>query len=307
MLVGDRVWKRPPVGRPDDVSTLQQPLDEQCGEQRMPIRLALDQAGQLVREVIGCEPRVEVALDMLTREHRQRELFTPVASDQLVTISLQRMVSVLDVFRSERANNEQPLVSDALAEIPEQVDAGCVGPVQVFEDEHDGHARGELGEGVAQLPQHPVLGRADRLLLELGARVAGSEGRRKLKAPHRRMTPEDGGHPGATRSRQQRAERVEERQGGLPGPVLLDASPADDEKCLWATPGAEYEFIHQRRLADPGFAGDQERAPACRDRLREGIVELSSFPLPTHDVPGRRCNLALGRDPTLGRTCHDTL
>ena len=197
----------------------------------MPFRLSLDQVGQLVREVIWCEPNVEVALDMLTREHRQRELFTPLASDQLVPVSPQRMVTPLDVFRSERTNNEQPLVSNALAEIPEQVDAGCVGPVQVFEDEHDGDACGELGEGVAQLPQHPVLGRADRLLLELGMRVAGSEGSRELKAPHWRMTPEDGGHPGFTRSRQQRAERVEERQVDLPGPVLLDASSAGDQEC----------------------------------------------------------------------------
>ena len=72
----------------------------------------------------------------------------------------------------EGPNHQQVLLTDPVTEVAEQVNAGPVGPVQIFEQHHHGCAGRQRAERVTHLAQHAFHGCANRFPVQLFERPA---------------------------------------------------------------------------------------------------------------------------------------
>src|ERR1700681_980065 len=94
-------------------------------------------------------------------------------------------------------------------------------------EEHDNRRSGRQSpQGGAPFTEHALLAGTDRFPLQLFECAAGTGGGRKLKRPCGREGAQHNCYPLAPRMTQESAHRIEEREVGLAGAVLLNTAAA---------------------------------------------------------------------------------
>ena len=100
-----------------DVAAFLKILQEVCGKERVTFGLVVYQQRKLRGKIIGCESRVQIDRNMLLAERVESNLFAEIMGEHLCSISLQRMIAPLDIFRPESSRNQQTLTANALTEV----------------------------------------------------------------------------------------------------------------------------------------------------------------------------------------------
>ncbi len=75
------------------------------------------------------------------------------------------MITAFEIFRTKGPKDQHSLTGDALREMPQQINARWIGPMQIFKEQNHGCKRRQGAQRVAHLAQHTLLGRANRFLL----------------------------------------------------------------------------------------------------------------------------------------------
>src|SRR5690606_25330921 len=163
-------------------------------------------------------------------ERRQREL-VDFTNDELLPEPLERRVAERRLHGAERAENQPRLCATALREQPQKVDARRIGPVQIFEQQHERALAREDTERVHELAEHALAGGARRFALELAQHVSFAEHTGELEAPRRREPAHDPACVLAVRPGEQGVERLEKRPIGFTGAERLEtATPRDPDR-----------------------------------------------------------------------------
>jgi hypothetical protein len=139
--------------------------------------------------------------------------------------------------------------------------------VQVFEPEHDRSVGGEHFQGLGDLAQHSI--RRDRGVALQQRRVGAVGQPGQQRQPGRRVAHENAaqrcgaGLPGQT------FQRLQDRQVGFAGAVLLDAAALRPPQ-IGSGAVSLAERLDQRRLADARLAGDENDPALAQARVGQG-------------------------------------
>src|SRR6266705_6401581 len=132
----------------------------------MTFGLALNQRRQLARKIIGRETQIQIISDMLMSQRAQRDLFAQIVSLHFEFIAFERMASPFHVLRPECADYQQALSANSLAEMSKQIDAGRIGPMNIFKQNYQRIVPCQLPERISHFAQHSFLSGADGLSLQ---------------------------------------------------------------------------------------------------------------------------------------------
>ena len=166
---------------------------------------------------------------MIARQRTQRDFFAEPVALHLGLVALQRMIGAFNVFGTKGPGDQQALICDPLAKMPQQIDARRIGPVQVLQQQHHGGDCRKGAQSITHLTHHALFGGANRLLLQTLERSGRGESGRQLRTPGGCMCAHDRCKTLAPWSIEQCACRVEKRQISLAGAVLLDAASPGNE------------------------------------------------------------------------------
>ena len=225
-------------------------------------------------ELVGGETKREIPLHVRLGERPESELARMTARQQTSPGRSERMPADDDVGRPVGAEEEEARWLFAHRERRKQVDRRRVAPLEIVEPENQRTLRGERLHGIAHLAQHPLAiraGDASEKPLVLHLR----EERRHLGEPGRRVPTEDVENPIPAGTAAHRRQRLQDRQVGLSGSVLLDALPAGDAKLVAGGGGGE-EVAGQRRLADSRLSGEEQDLPRPRTAASSHAPSRSS-------------------------------
>src|ERR1700730_7152969 len=98
--------------------------------------------------------------------------------------------------------------------------------MEVLEEHDNRRGRRQSLQGIAHFTQHALLACTDRLPLQLFDCAAGIGGGRELKRPCWSEGAQHDCYPLAARTTQETAQRIEEREIGLAGTILLNTAAA---------------------------------------------------------------------------------
>ena len=164
----------------------------------------------------------------------------------------------------------------------QQVDARRVGPLHVLDQQHDGErASGRLHE-VARLADQPLLRRARGLPAQRTVGV-GQYADGHLHADGRRVRAQQRRGQVAALAGEQPADRVDERQERLRGPVRLRAPSRRDRERPRCRPRATQELADEGALADASVAGHEDDGARPRHGRGEALLEPRQLGPATHE------------------------
>ena len=290
-LVGSRRASRPrstsrSAGRKHCLAT-QRGGQELGGVEGVAARPLHDRGEERVRERVG-GVRDEQPLDVLGRQRLELQHGAGEAGREPV-----QMVAGSNLVAPIRHEHENVPLGDRMDEVGDEIQRRLVGPVEVFEHEHDRVSGSESIED----REH---------LLEEAQAVVGPT---VLVARYRRVRGQLGDEPGQLaqsdvelRARdlgRDRAQRVDERKVREPGADELDGTSPQHARAARAW--VLCELGDEPRLADPGRARDQHGAavtvPRRVERPHESrqLVDAAREPEPWMTVGGS----ALRGDSTL--------
>src|SRR5205085_2643535 len=86
---------------------------------------------------------------------------------QLAFAIAQRMICPFDISRTRGADQEKTVPGRTVAEVTQQIDAGAIGPMQIFQKQHYHKGGSEFPQSVSQFAQHTVLVGTNGLALQL--------------------------------------------------------------------------------------------------------------------------------------------
>ena len=162
------------------------------------------------------------------------------------------------VASSVRANDEQTRGFLSSSERIEEVDGRRIAPMQVLEDEDERELVADRLEGLEHLPEHPQGGGSDQAPLNRLELVVGKEPRH-LCEPGRCLPGEQGDEMLTARLAGKSAKRLQHGQVRLSRATVLDALAVSDER-LSRRAGSRRQVLDDGRLADPRFAGDEDKS-----------------------------------------------
>src|SRR5262249_39745997 len=141
----------------------------------------------------------------------------------------QLLISTLVLIETRGSKQQKPLRSDALPEMPDEIDAGSIRPVQILQEQNHGKDARDFGHRIPKLSQHPLSGCAYGFTLELVERATGKQ-RGKLKTPGGRVAAKQNEKAFAPRAGQKSGNALEKGEISLAGSVLLDTGAAGDQQ-----------------------------------------------------------------------------
>ncbi len=272
--VGEIVGRDPCAVLEPQRTRLAQVQEQLAEEERVAVRLAGEQHGELLRHRLPghlFEERVHV-LDGQAREGESRRLDLATQHGQ----RLGQRVAPVEVGVPVGAHHQQARPQGPPRHRPQEPDGGVIGPVEVVEHEHDRRRLAEAADHLRDGVVHP------------GSRVR----RREVGRLAERDDPVQRGHDAAEHGAV-RPERVLHLGGGglarppgeglREGPVgrgLTVMAPAGEhDRRRVGRLGRGARFRHQAGLADARLAGHQDE-PAGTGRGRgDPIGEQRAFPL----------------------------
>ena len=232
-------------------------LGELDDEQRHPVGAPVHQPGQLFPDVGPCQPPTQHRGHRLGAELAEPELGDQPPEPELGADVADRGAAGEGIGGTVGAGHQQPRRRGPPGQPGQEVDGRGVGPVEVFEDQHQRAGRGDGLKCLRRLPEHPLGRTAQRPPLQVGA-TAGVDQRRHLHQPGRRQPGQRGQR--LTVVPAQPVQRVEHRQVRLGRAPLLETLPPGDPPGP-PPPDLAGERLHQGRLPDPWLAGDQHHLP----------------------------------------------
>ncbi len=214
---------------------------------------------------------------------RELDALDPGQPDELGEQGPQRVPPV-QVLGAVGGDHEDRLVDQPGQQVPQQVAAGAVGPVQVFEHEQQRRRRSQLAQEmrgrleqlqtavVHRLRGGPVGQRAAEVLpLPRWPDGRHGPGAGEQRGEHR-VLPRDGSQAGIGGDR---PEQVDERKVGQTDVAQVDA--VTGEHAQPGRGGATAQLVEQPGLADPRVTGEEHRGRAPGHRavhVREQPGEL---------------------------------
>src|ERR1700719_5030232 len=120
-----------------DVAAFAQELQQPRNKKGMAFRLALHESGQLAREIVGSKACVQITGDVFFFQQTEGYFFKKIVGLHPQLVSLQRMVPALDFGGAIGSNDEQAKTSDALAKMPQEINARGICPMEVLEEQHN--------------------------------------------------------------------------------------------------------------------------------------------------------------------------
>src|SRR5262249_58594007 len=119
-----------------DITAVGEELHETRGKQRVTFGLALDECGELAWEIVWGKARVEVAGQVFFAQRSEVDLLTQSVRLHLPLVVFKLMVAQCHILRPEGPNQKHALPTDPIAEMAQQINAGRVGPVKVFQQQY---------------------------------------------------------------------------------------------------------------------------------------------------------------------------
>jgi hypothetical protein len=245
----------PAPARTREEAALGQVLEGGRHEQRIALRVPVDDCTQAVRHRDARRLCREILVDLGLGQRLQRNLPTQPVNQEILLERLQRMAGY-GVHRTFGCEHQQLRGTAPPRQRREQIDGRGIDPLEIFEHQQQRLARREGLQRLGDLPQHAFARRAEEFALEQLAVLPGDEGG-KLNQPRgglRGEDPDDAVSPG---SPTELPERLQHRVVGLPASVALDTLAARD-----ATPhggcSLALELVDEGGLADAGLSGDED-------------------------------------------------
>ncbi len=255
-------------------------------EERIPARVAMDQAGETRREVGARELGEEIVRDIRVPQVFEGQLGAQTMDEEILLEHLQRVLRHHDVARTVRAEHHELRRSAPPGQRRDHVEGGEIDPVKVFEGEDERVGGGDRFQGFADLPHHPLPRRPDRLAVQRLSRLPLHQ-RRKLDEPGRCTSDQRRHRSIALGLAQQVTERFENRVVRLLAAEALDTLPARDAK---ARPlgGTTLKGLDERRLPYAGLARDEDDLSVTSPRLLETGLEQGPWSIAAHHGRGPR-------------------
>ena len=188
---------------------------------------------------------------------------------QLLDDAAQGMRPDRHLHRPIGPQHQQPCGSPALRQIGQGLHGGVITPLQVFEHQHQWRLGGQHVEGLGQLAQHPGGGRPLHLALQV-LQLGLAEHPEQLHQPQRGIAAQHGQHGRVLWPAAELPQRLQEGEVRFPLAIVLGAlAPGDPHP----TPGAQVgqHHIHHGRLANPGFATEQDELAGALGRPLEPL------------------------------------
>ena len=135
---------------------------------------------------VGTESRLDILRDGISAERADRDLGTEATPAEFACQTVNRMVLCDRIAPPVRANHEQARRLASSGERVDQVDRRGIGPLQVFEDEHERVFAADRLERLEHLSEHP-LGRCPDQAAVDGLELVVGEEPRHLRDPGRRL------------------------------------------------------------------------------------------------------------------------
>ncbi len=177
-------------------------------------------------------------------------------------------VGPVQVVAAVAGHDQDALPAHPAQEVPEQVTAGGVGPVQVLQDQQDGGRRRERPDVPRHLLEQLHPPHLDRGGLRRAVVAVAAVSRGPLPARVAEQGGEPGGHGRAGRG-QVRAEGLGEGQVRQARRAEVDAVPAQDGDALAG--GGLGEGLQDTGLAGAGVPGEQDRPGPAVARVGERV------------------------------------
>jgi hypothetical protein len=152
----ERALEVPAPTRRGKNAALEQVVDRGRHEQRVAAApgVKLPRDGRIDR--LAGEPARQERLHVPCTQRRERDVAGAAMGHERLLHGVERMDAAEDLGRPVAADEEQPCRADALAQIGERVDRGCVAPVNVLEHEDQRAVGRERLERVAELAQQAI-------------------------------------------------------------------------------------------------------------------------------------------------------
>src|ERR1700676_1025337 len=150
--------------------------------------------------------------------------------------------------------------------------------MQILDDDDPGAVRTQDLHEIAELPQHALSRGAENLIAEDDAIVVVEESRH-LRQPGWSMGPQRREERRPIFAAAAFFQRLDQRQEGFIGPKQLGA--AAPQYAGAATRQSLQRHFDQRRLADPGLAGDEHYLPISGKSLLNQAFERFKRGFPT--------------------------
>lgn len=195
---------------------------------------------------------------------------------------LRQAVPLRELRGTAGGNNENARGLAPSSERGQQIRRRGVGPVHVFEHEHQRLFGGDEVERFGELAKHAGLVRpvgAERQRLE----VLVVDETRHLREPRRRVPREQLDPMPAVRSAAQRTECLEDRQVRLRRAKMLDARAACDERSARRCRLGQ-KRIDDCRLSDPRVSRDEDHLPLRIEGPFERLPERAELEASPHDA-----------------------
>ena len=164
-------------------------------------------------------------------------------------------------------------------------------PLQVFEHHHQRRLGGQHVEGLGQLAQHPGGARPLHLALQV-LQLGLAEHPEQLHQPQRGIAAQHGQHGRVPGPAAELPQRLQEGEVRFPLAIVLGAlAPRDPHPSAGAQAGQHH--LHHGRLANPGFATEQDELASALGRPLEALRDGLDVVPASHEGAGRQRGRAL--------------
>jgi hypothetical protein len=152
--VVERGDERPPAVALRDHLARDEIVEHRDEKQRRARRDPIERLDQLGRKRVTREAQREEPRDVVLRDALERHRARPPARDQVTHHRVEGMADRLRLDSPRRGEDEQPRTFAARTGERDQIQRGDIGPLQIFEDEHDRVLRRQRLERIDQLAHH---------------------------------------------------------------------------------------------------------------------------------------------------------
>ena len=174
----------------------------------------------------------------------------------------ERMAAERHLDRSIGPDHEEPRRIAPLRQRRHEVERRVIAPMQILQQQDQRRRQG--GDERRDVAQHTLARAGAEPALERLA-LGRLDHPGDLHEPGRRMATQHVHDRTPAAGRAETSERLEDRQVRLAGAVLLDALPASDQGDR-GIDGPLHEPVDEGRLADAGFADDEDDVPPASAR-----------------------------------------